>query len=526
MIRTVIVDDDFLVRSYLKQLHAWERAGYQLVADARDGEEALDVLERLGPEVLITDISMPLMDGIELIRRVRERNRAVHIIVLSCHDDFEYVKEAMRLGADEYVLKNSLNEESLYKLLKNTEKTLKERKERFLEKDKEKRLMEMGRHSLKYYYFNGLLAGSFTREERERRKAEAGVKAEYKNSAVINLAVSAWDRLKSRYTQPELEQQTARFLRRLCRRLERQEETGDCTECIYLGEGIFCCFVDMSGIFRDSLMKQRLMAVATACFSFCKEEEYEFMVGVSSICFGEEGIRQAYTQAREMIKLGFYEEGILYYESSPETGKVLPEEAKELADNGKMYMEQYRCEKLEQDLQKVYKAFWREHTDSRLVRHWIKDLDERLGIERPREKYDEIVKAEELMEIFGDYKDHLFLRQQRPIPEHVSGAVRRVAEYLKLHYQESVGLPDAAELVGLNPAYLSYLFKQEMGCGFSAYLFELRMDCAKALLSGTNDKIKEVACRSGFNDYHYFSKSFKKVNGCSPAEYRKNHSKI
>ena len=111
----------------------------------------------------------------------------------------------------------------------------------------------------------------------------------------------------------------------------------------------------------------------------------------------------------------------------------------------------------------------------------------------------EIIKAEDLKEIFGD---------------------------LKLHYQESVGLPDAAELVGLNPAYLSYLFKQEMGGGFSSYLFELRMDCAKALLSGTNDKIKEVARRSGFNDYHYFSKSFKKVNGCSPAEYRKNHSKI
>ena len=63
MIRTVIVDDDFLVRSYLKQLNAWERAGYQIVADARDGEEALTAVEQLGPEVVITDISMPLMDG-------------------------------------------------------------------------------------------------------------------------------------------------------------------------------------------------------------------------------------------------------------------------------------------------------------------------------------------------------------------------------------------------------------------------------------------------------------------------------
>ena len=129
MIRTVIVDDDFLVRSYLKQLNAWERAGYQIVADARDGEEALTAVEQLGPEVVITDISMPLMDGIELIRRIRETNHTVYIIVLSCHDDFEYVKEAMKLGADEYVLKNSLNEDSLYEMLVHTARQLQDKKE-------------------------------------------------------------------------------------------------------------------------------------------------------------------------------------------------------------------------------------------------------------------------------------------------------------------------------------------------------------------------------------------------------------
>ena len=104
MIRTVIVDDDFLVRSYLKQLGAWERADYQIAADARDGEEALNIIEKLGPDVVVTDISMPLMDGIELIRRIREQNQAVYIIVLSCHDDFEYVKQALSLQAVDYIL--------------------------------------------------------------------------------------------------------------------------------------------------------------------------------------------------------------------------------------------------------------------------------------------------------------------------------------------------------------------------------------------------------------------------------------
>ena len=145
MIRTVIVDDDFLVRSYLKQLKAWERADYRIVADARDGEEALKAVEELVPEVVVTDISMPLMDGIELIRRIRESNHSVYIIVLSCHDDFEYVKEAMKLGADEYVLKNSLNEDSLYEMLIRTAGQIQDKKEKFQENDEAKRLMEMGR---------------------------------------------------------------------------------------------------------------------------------------------------------------------------------------------------------------------------------------------------------------------------------------------------------------------------------------------------------------------------------------------
>lgn len=98
--------------------------------------------------------------------------------------------------------------------------------------------------------------------------------------------------------------------------------------------------------------------------------------------------------------------------------------------------------------------------------------------------------------------------------------------YLHEHYREQIGLSEAAGEAGLNPAYFSFLFKQEMGIGFSAYLLELRMERAKALLRGTNDKIKEVAYQVGFNDYHYFSKAFKKLTGMSPLDYRKQNGGV
>ena len=107
------------------------------------------------------------------------------------------------------------------------------------------------------------------------------------------------------------------------------------------------------------------------------------------------------------------------------------------------------------------------------------------------------------------------------VAEGISAAVKKALEFIREHYEEQISLQDAADAAEVNPAYLSYLFKQEMKIGFSNYVQELRIDCAKKLLSGTNCRVKDVALRSGFGDYHYFSKTFKKITGMSPAEYRK-----
>ena len=98
MKKVLIVDDDFLVRTYLEH-------GFYIVGDAKNGREALDFLQHDGADILIADVSMPIMDGIELTRWVKKNSPRTHILILSCHDDFIYVKEAMKLGIDDYLLK-------------------------------------------------------------------------------------------------------------------------------------------------------------------------------------------------------------------------------------------------------------------------------------------------------------------------------------------------------------------------------------------------------------------------------------
>ncbi len=528
-IQTVIVDDDFLVRSYLKQLKAWEKAGYQIIADARDGEEALELAEerKADLEVIFTDISMPLVDGIELIRRLRETNNAVYIVVLSCHDDFEYVKEAMKWGADEYVLKNSLDECSLYEMLVAIKKQVEGRKEKARRDAKARCLMEMGRHTLKYHFFNGLISGNFQPQERERKREEAGIAGKYTNSAIVNMCILKWGELKNSYSPLDLEQYAQGFLQKLSEETKGKRADLPDTEIVYLGEGIFCCFADMSDLRLSSLMQQKLASIAAACLRCCKKEIHTFAIGVSNVCFGEAGIQEAYQQAREMIKVSFYKEGdIFFYGDSPKVGKVLPQEAEDLLEQAPSYVQRQQYDLLKDGFQAVIDAASRQYTDSRLILHWIKRMDRQLHFERGAEQYAGIIRIRQLLDICGEYRNKFFLKGKRPIPESTSQGVRLAVHFLHGHYKEQVGLPEAAEAAGLNPSYLSYIFKQELGIGFSAYLLNLRMEHAKALLCSTNEKVKNVAAQSGFNDYHYFSKAFKKNTGVSPADYRKqNHLK-
>ena len=118
----------------------------------KTGRKLMDSFRKKKIDVLVTDLTMPVMDGIELIRKIREENRDIYIIVLSCHDDFEYVKRPCAFGADEYVLKNSLDEDSLYDTLEKSARLIEKRREKSQEQARTRKLIHLGSHALKYYF--------------------------------------------------------------------------------------------------------------------------------------------------------------------------------------------------------------------------------------------------------------------------------------------------------------------------------------------------------------------------------------
>lgn len=549
MRKALLADDDFLVRSYLKMLSSWEKAGFEITADVRDGEEALEVLDREKIDLVVTDIAMSLMDGIELIREIRRKYPDIYVIVLSCHDEFEYVKKAMKEGADEYVLKNTLNEESLYTVLEAAEEHIRQSKEEAGVKDQKQQTQEhadmkkdpeednnadadgktgeksdqTGNMNEKFLFFNQILAGTLSGEEREEKRIRAGIRGKYKNSAVIVIKREETEYTEDPLEEARKEQYSLEFYRRMQEKLQsRPGESETEKEMIYLGNGTYCCFLDLSDEYKSSVMYQHLTGTASACYKICAEEEEAYKIGVSNICIGADALRQAYQQARMMIKNSFYEkDGIAYYEADRAMGKELPKEAETLLEEAELLKKKSEKDKFLLMAGTVIQAFKKERCDSQLVRQWFRKLEHKLQVDGSR--------ADQHFGYIGEVKkelEHLaeqaFECGEPNIPEDLSQAVKIAADYAARHYREAVGLGDAAEAAGVNSTYLSYLFSQEMGIGFANYLLNLRMEHAKKLLRETNLKMWQVAEESGFNDYHYFSKVFKKAEGMSPAQYRKH----
>lgn len=539
MKKALLADDDFLVRSYLKMLTSWGQAGFKIVADVRDGEEALEALEKESVDLVVTDLSMPLMDGIQLITEIRKKYRDIYIIVLSCHDEFEYVKKAMKEGADEYVLKNSLNEESLYTVLEAASGHLERSQGKVaIEEDSKEKAKEEAKKEIKelgsdpeegygmnekFLFFNQILAGTLQGEEREEKRIRAGILGKYKNSAVIVIKKEDTESCEDPLEEAKKEQESFEFYRRMKEKLqERLTASKDNEELVYLGNGIYCCFLDLSEEHKSSVMYQKLTCTSSNCYRICAEEEECYKIGVSNICIGMEALRQAYQQARMMIKYSFYEkDGMAYYEVDKQVGKELPEEACDLLDQVKALQKKKEKREFLVRVEKTVEAFKNTHCDSALIEQWFKKLLRSLQVENVKEEV-HFTCIQELEEALDWLADLAFKAEKQALPENISAPVKMAAEYAANHYREDMGLGEAAEAAGVNSSYLSYLFSQEMGTGFANYLLKLRLDHAKKLLRESNMKMWQVAEESGFNDYHYFSKVFKKAEGMSPANYRKN----
>ncbi|MGN1008271.1 MAG: response regulator, partial [Butyricicoccus sp.] len=357
MIKALIVDDDFLVRMFLKQLINWESQGFELVGDACGGEEALELIDRFSPELIITDLSMPGMDGIELIERTRARLPDSYIIALSCHGEFEYVKEAMKQGADEYVLKNLLDAPGLCKQLETARTKLESAARRAEQTDKLRQLAAKGTEMLRFEFLQGLLQDApLSEEEQLRRCREAGLEGRFHACAALAAAA-----------------ETARrdALVQVCGQFCRSKPA----YCLPYDEHTCFIVLDLSPIASEAARLDWVRSFSEGLYS-CIDEYLNVRPcqGVSTIQAGMAGLRQAVCQARTAIGYAFYDRRIHYAADLPQTDESLPEEAYAMLRHLPSMVEEGLFERICEEGQQVLSLCSRRQAPPEEVRRWFGDL--------------------------------------------------------------------------------------------------------------------------------------------------------
>lgn len=538
MLKALLVDDDFPVRVLLKQMIDWEEVGYEIVDEAIDGEEALEKIETLKPDIAIVDIGMPIMNGVELIKAIEERALPCKVVVLSCHDDFQYVREAMKLGAREYILKNLVTEDRLIQILTQLkEEILKEREEE-KESQQIKRWANRGMWELKQDYLQQILRGiSINRRKMEQLIEELSMGISKYNNVLLLMEIDHYEDMINKISEEDNRKLFNFSIRNVAE--EVMQSIGD-GEVVDLGGRHVALIVNTQQEKSEMAIRDKMNALS----SKLQGSINRYLDVQVSIVITEQSERlydlfHLYEKALITMLIKFYEgENHIFWAGHYEN-RINRQESLE-AKLLEKWMNQYikssdrdSFEKMINDL--IAQAHRKGVIPNRVIRYWLgiqgilERFSRKYNLDIPRlvdgSMVRDIQKSEtikELKDIIMDITQEMmtyFKKDDRV--QHVSNeSVKEIMHYVQCNYMNDITFTTAADHVKMNMAYLSHLFKQEVGKSFVDYLKHIRIEKAKHLLEHTDESINSIANQVGFYDRRYFSKTFKKVVGINPTEFK------
>ncbi len=536
MFKVFLVEDEIVVREGIRNNINWEQYGYIYAGDASDGELALPLIRQIEPELLITDIKMPFMDGLALIELLRKELPKTKIVIISGYDDFSYAQQAIRMGVEQYLLKPIAKEKMVETLIALQNKMEAERQQQeYLEKF-QREAQEYETFSRRRFFEKIVTGGLSVLEISETAKTMGiDVNAPFYNIVLFSLNSAGYDgsapegytdalaAVQDKVTQfivshPEL------FLFRLNvttyailvkgGKDDIEQRTSDCIESIQSR-------CDMAGHDVDwyiacSTPVSRLSTIP-ACFTeasrilsyryLCPEEH---ILSEESIRF----IKRNYCSQTDTANKEICQERIRNFLSNGAVEEIdrfidqLLESAGEEAVSLPLF-----CRYLTMT---VYFAA-EEYLDSigcRSDSFWTSELRPNDNVSTPAEARQY---ARKIMGQAIELRDSESKKQQRDL---LTQAIR----YIDEHYgDETISLDRVAREVNISPNYFSAMFSQEVGQTFVEYLTSKRIDEAKRILRQTDKRSSEVAFNVGYKDPHYFSFVFRKVSGCTPSDYRRGY---
>lgn len=535
-IKVFLVEDEMVIRRGIKNSIDWEKEGYIFCGEASDGELAYPMIIKEKPDILITDIRMPFMDGLELCKLVKEELPNIKILILSGYDEFDYAKEAIRLGVTEYLLK-PISSGKLLEALNGVSESIRREKE---DKDLVRKCMEEMRENTeheKQKFFEQMIAGNLSMAD----ALETGKKYE------MNLSAGMYNLLLFRFTLGEENRKSGELLG------EAEYAIEKLTERL---EYVFEFQRDVEG-WAFLLMADNEEQMSERVKELSKDLE-EIMKNYSTITyFG--GIGQPVARLRELEESFREAERALAARFTMELNRIISVEDIRMAQNvdtlddieitsfgeiekTRTMLEKFLNNGAEDEIDEFVDVYINElpeeNLKSVLMRQYIimdayivmMSFCEKIeGIEGEMQAQSEELKnSMKTIQTLEEIKNYIrmLLKKIIGVRDTISG--RRYSDIIeiakdqirKTYMSDEISLNTIAAEVGMSPSYFSSIFSKEMGKTFVEYLTEIRMDRAKELLMCSSMKTSEIGYEVGYKDPHYFSYIFKKTQNCTPKEFR------
>lgn len=522
MYKVFIVDDEVIVREGIRNKIQWDETPFTFAGEAGDGEIALSMIQEIKPDILITDIKMPFMDGLQLSMIVKSIQPWIRIIILSGHDEFDYAKEAIKIGVDDYILKPFSSEDLMISMLKASRK-IDQQKNRNIQSP----VLESEINTAQYIHKQSFLHTLLTEPQSTDSLIQEAA------ALSIDLDSPFFVVCLSRIHNADKDLQT---LQNIKHRIYAAAENMHHVLLYAISFDRFACILKSSS--REKIEEESFSFAQTIQHEVQLEKDSTVITAIGSPAESPGQISVSYSEAENIINMCRIsgKNRIFCYGDirTHENSSLILQEHDPVVEQLK-YASVNEVDKIVED----YISLLGENPGHfgiiasyllieviMAVSKLVEELGDNIQNVMPRiltrdfvthsvETPDILIK-----EVNSILHEIIQWRDNRSSGRYAD-VILKAKKYIEENYNNpSVCLQTVSAHVCLSPNHFSTVFSQECGMTFIEYLTEIRMTMAKKLLKTTQKRSTDIAYEIGFSDPHYFSYIFKKHTGMSPREYR------
>jgi Response regulator containing CheY-like receiver domain and AraC-type DNA-binding domain len=539
MYKVMIVDDEIPAREILLCIINWEDTDFRIVYSASNGKDALDKYTDIKPDLIITDIQMPIIDGLDLIEEVQKINKSQKFLILSCYEDFTYAQRAMKMGVTDYLIKDLITPNDLYGILAKTQTDLDNITIKKSEIKKEHKLLNFLKEN-KDIALRKLIFNDISQDDCYNLIENLNLNLNGKLFVLFLIQIDNF------FKYIEDENFYTNTLNEIIKNVSETIEELNIGECFYSENGEFTAIVRLSPTISEA-------DIINECYYLAQEirkrislmHNISLTISVSSTFKKPFKIKKYFDEAFKLSKMKVFlgNDTIILNNTFVKNLDLDTDTLAKRINAINIAIEQNNIENLKSELTHLYDKDIRGFMQFNYLNYINSSLLDL--VVRTCNRYSiayedifstsylpiEILSTKETVEEMSGWFIEIFtkiinINFNNSFKNKYSKKVADSIDYINKNlFNQSLSLTDIAENINVHKVYLCRIFKEETGENVTQYILKARIEKSKEIILSTNYKLYEISDKLGFNSPQQFSILFKKVTGITPNQFRDSYFK-